>query len=220
MIKMRYLHLTMLASFTTLSTFTFASNPMCNNEDENMVFYYKCYAFSDDQFVQVYKHWPTFDDGTPYEDEGEIFWQSNTVRISRDESEFTKNGIIFKVYPYAAAYNCNYSVFRTDQFNVGDVNFHNYDQEFGVNFYNCGYNREYELSTPDTTFAQTEFQRFISKEDVISALLTRNIDELGPWKIYRKDGTLKFIGDVHGGYCMSNNGMKKTKKVTSAIYCK
>ncbi|MDD6091251.1 hypothetical protein [Hallerella sp.] len=38
--------------------------------------------------------------------------------------------------------------------------------------------------------------------------------------VYRADGTLKFMGFFDEGYCMSKDGMTRTKKVVHAMFCK
>ena len=42
------------------------------------------------------------------------------------------------------------------------------------------------------------------------------------WRVnvYRADGTLKFMGFFDEGYCMSKDGMTRTKKVVNAMFCK
>lgn len=195
-----------------------AGNPICDNYDKYQITIYNCLAFNDSQFVSAFMRWPTFSDGTPFETEGDILWNDKAVRISKNSRQYKKNGIVFKVYTMAATYGCDYVVFDAQKATVGDLDLGGY--AYGVNFYNCGFNNEIELDIPDTTFAETELQRSVSGMDLVNAMITGNMEEVAPWRIYRTDGTLKFIGDISDGYCMSRNGMKKTKKVTSAIYCK
>lgn len=197
-----------------------ADDILCENTDEGMTSVYECLALNDDEFVFLSKRWPTFSDGKPYDEEGTVTWSGKSRWVREKSTQFKKNGIVYVVYPVVAAYECDCIVFNTKEQTVADINFWDGINEYGRYYYNCGYRSEIELPHPDTTFAETEFQRYISAEDLIGVMLTGNIDEIGPWKIYRTDGTLKFVGDVHGGYCMSKNGMKKTKKVTSAVYCK
>lgn len=97
-----------------------------------------------------------------------------------------------------------------------------YDYTNGVNYFNCGLHN-IETDSSLVTFAQNEYQRHVLSElEALASVQSGENDlmEYGHWEIYRKDGTLRFVGDNHEGYCMSKNGIKKVKKVNSPIYCK
>lgn len=178
-----------------------------------MADYYGCIAFNDMQFMQFFEDEPTFSDGTPFGEEGNVFF-SEYKNDSKNESRFVKDGITYSVVP-KLQYSCDYEVFPSE--NLGDDFHMKYsDKKFTVN-YGCEYK---ECGKFDTTFAVTEFQKFIDTGELLVKALTKDFTEIEIWKFYRQDGTLKFTGDMHGGFCMSANGMKKTKRVTSPKYCK
>ena len=174
---------------------------------------YGCVAFNDMQFMKFFEDEPTFSDGEPYGEEGNIFF-NEFKKDSDGETRFVKDGITYSVCP-KLQYSCEYEVFPSEKLK-DDFRMEYSDKKFTAN-YGCEYKPSGKF---DTIFAVTEFQRFINVEELLMKALTKDLTELEFWKFYRKDGTLKFTGDIHGGYCMSANGMKKTKRVTSPKYCK
>jgi len=204
-----------LVAFLLTVALGFAKNPICDNEDKSRVFYYKCFSFGEDQFVSVKDGMPTFSDGTDMGSEGSSRWNNVTVRLCSEEKTYTKNGIVFSVCPIGA-FSCQYEVFKTDEVTIGDVDFRD-DGEYLINYYDCKYESTDVL---DTTYAQTDLQKRASMADLLGAVIRQDVGDFGEWKIYREDGTLKFVGSYYEGYCMSKNGMKQTKKVANAMFCK
>ena len=203
----------------------FAVNPICTNYDEQMTPFYGCYVFSDNQFVKVFKRWPTFSNGEPFPEEGEgVYWNDKAIWIPEyTGKQFTKNDIVFVTYNrHKMVYQCDYEVFNVNEVNIGEISFAGFDIEYGVNYFNCGLHN-IETDSSLVTFAQNDYQRHVLSElEALASVQSGENDlmEYGHWEIYRKDGTLRFVGDNHEGYCMSKNGMKKVKKVNSPIYCK
>lgn len=190
-----------------------ATNPICDNYDKSMSDYHGCVAFNDKQFMQFFEDAPTYSDGEPFGEEGSIRF-NEVINDTENESRFTKDGIVYSVRA-KLQYSCEYEVFPSA--NLADEFRMQYSDKKYVANYGCAYEANGKY---DTTFAETEFQKFINVEEMLIKALTKDFTELEFWKFYRQDGTLKYTGDIHGGFCMSANGMKKTKRVTSPKYCK
>lgn len=201
-----------LTALAILAGFCLAENPICSNKDKSMAFYHKCFAFNDFQFLSFYESYPSFSNGESYQDSGSVSFEKY-ARLADKSTTFEKKGITYKRYP-KAQYTCDYEVLEKKDVE-DDFNIEYTDIKYVVS-YGCEYQPINEF---DTAFAETEFQRMINAEELILKSLAKEFTEIELWKFYRKDGTLKFSGDEHGGYCMSANGMKKTKRVTSPAYC-
>lgn len=200
----------------------FAENPVCSNTDVEAITYEKenCLAFDDFRFIRFTVREPLFSDGTPMGDSGNIVFDH--YKYDDHEKRFTQNGIVYSVRP-KLRYTCTYDVYSLDSLDetvLSGVRFSN-GERFAT-YFGCVYSPSKKA---DTTFAETEFQRKLSAEDVYKffadALLNSgSAPTLAPWSFYRKDGTLKYVGDMRDGYCMNASGMKKTKRVSGPRFCK
>ena len=183
-----------------IAVFCLAQNPICNNYDIDLANIYECVAFSDNQFMTLFKRYPTFNNGEYYSDSGSVFFE-DFVWLEDTKVQFQKKGIVYDVYQ-KGQYSCNYIVLSKAE--MEEFGIKSYEHDYAVN-YGCQYDA---IDDFDTTFAETEFQR---RSEIFGVEF---------WKFYRKDGTLRFDGNKNGGVCLSENGMYETKKVTSPAYCK
>lgn len=200
-----------------------AENPVCSNSDKDALNYESadCLAFDDFRFIRFTVREPLFSDGTPMGDSG-IATFNEFRRDTEREKRFTQNGIVYSVTP-KLQYQCSYAVYELDMLEddaLDGIRFSN-GENFAI-YYGCFYGSS---KKSDTTFAETEFQRKLSAEDAYKLfadiLLNSSGDPtIAPWSFYRKDGTLKYVGDMRDGYCMNASGMKKTKRVSGPRYCK
>lgn len=206
--------LSIILTLIFTSVYCTAKNPICDNYDKDAVAYENCFSFNDWEFIRIFKDEPKFSNGTLMDSTGEVFFEEYK-RDVQNESRFTKDAIVYSIFP-KKQYICNYEKFPAENLN-DELNINvGYSAKFIVS-YECDYKLNGEK---DTSFAETEFQKRIKAEELIMQVLKQNFTELEEWKFYRNDGTLKFSGDMNGGYCMTANGMKKTKRVTSPKYCK
>ena len=196
-----------------LVTYAYSQNPICSNYDKSRSDYDGCFAYNATEFMEFFEYEPTFSDGMPYGEKGIVFW-NEFKDDSENETQFVRDGITFSVLP-KLQYSCEYEVFPSETLSE-KFNMKYSDKKFAVK-YSCEYKSN---GKADTNFAVTEFQKFIEVEELLLKALTKDFTGFDVWKFYRRDGTLKFTGDMHGGFCMSANGMKKTKRVTSPKYCK
>lgn len=217
-----------LAAILFFAINAFAGNPVCSNYDKSNITYKvaSCLAFDDFNFIQFTVREPLFDDGKEFGDSGVAVFEEYQSDKAK-EKRFSKDGIVFSVTP-KFQYNCNYSVYELEGLEddaLADIRFSN-GESFAI-YYKCFYAPSEKA---DTSFAETEFQRKISMEDLyrfMAEALVNAIDSnageistLAPWSFYRRDGSLKFVGNMRDGYCMNASGMKRTKRVSSPQYCK
>ena len=216
------------AAIFFLAINTFAKNPVCDNYTKSEISYgnASCLAFDNFRFIQFAVREPLFSNGTDMGDSGTASFEEYRLD-EKQEKQFSKDGIIFSVTP-KLQYKCNYSVYELEGLEddvLSNIRFSN-GENFAIN-YKCFYGPS---EKSDTSFAETEFQRKISPEDLYrfmaEALVTAmdsnagDISLLSPWSFYRQNGSLKFVGNMRDGYCMNASGMKRTKRVTSPKYCK
>lgn len=186
-----------LTALAILAGFCLAENPICSNRDKNIVPLKSCFAYNDFQFLQFFEDYPTDNSGNAFQDSGTAYFEKYTELVD-EATFFEKKGIIYKRYPNAQ-YTCNYQVVEIND-DADDFNLKITDFKYVVS-YGCEYR---PIDKFDTAFAETEFQK-------------KSYD--GLWQFYRKDGTLKFSGNKLGGYCMSTNGLKTTKRVSNPAFC-
>lgn len=188
---------------TALTGVAFPSNPICSNTDKSLVNLYKCYSFGESQFISLSDGLPTFSDGATMGREGSSRWENERIRLCDAEKTYKKNGIVFSICSIGV-YVCSYEVLKSDEVTIADLDFRYDGGEYLINYYDCKYEKSEML---DTTYAQTDLQR-------------KATGDIVEWKIYRADGTLKFMDFFDEGYCMSKDGMTRTKKVVHAMFCK
>lgn len=215
-----------------LSISAYAENLMCSTTDLNEIYSTKCYSFGD-EFLFVSNNWPQYDNGDEKPEVGATCFEKYVQ--GKKIKDFTQRGIRYRIFANHK-YCCKHEVFRTDTISWGDqnndyINLSPYGN-FGA-FYSECFPGEEEF--PDTTFATTPLQKEItqidvwnlafesSRSDAIKQLLvmiaTLKNNQI-PFKIYRKNGTVKYIGIVGFGLCMSKNGKKGIEFSEGPQFCK
>ena len=205
----------------------FADNPICDNTEEYQIYNTHCFSFGD-EFVFVSKNWPEYDNGEEKPEEGTTCFEKFRISENKDAKEFSKNGIHYATYALDQ-YCCKHQVFRTKETRWGDedngyMDF-SYYGTFGIFYSECEY-QESELAK--VLFAETKLQKPLDNVDVLNFTadakrmfgsgenammkigVLASIENNGetPFKIYRQNGSIKYIGGVSLGFCMSKNGKK------------
>ena len=205
----------------------FAGNPVCDNTEENQIYYTACYSFGD-EFVFVSKGWPEYDNGEEKPEEGTSCFEKFRISEEKNVEKFSQNGIHFELYALDQ-YCCKHQVFRTQETRWGDedngyTDF-SYYGTFGTFYSECEYQ---ESNRGKVLFAETKLQKPLDKVDILNFTadakrmfgsgenammkvgVLASIENNGetPFKIYRQNGSVKYIGGVSLGFCMSKNGKK------------
>lgn len=207
-------------------TTAYAGNPVCDNTEEYRIYETGCYSFGD-EFVFVSKNWPEYDNGEEKPENGTTCFEKFRISENKDVREFIENGIHYVAYALDQ-YCCKHQVFRTTETWVNENNGYldfSYYGNFGVIYLECEYQ---ESNRMRVQFAETKLQKPLDEVDFLNfgadvkktiastenammkvgllAALVEN-GEI-PFKIYRRNGTVKYIGGVNLGFCMSKNGKK------------
>lgn len=205
----------------------FAGNPVCDNTEEYQIYNTACYSFGD-EFVFVSKGWPEYDNGEEKPEEGTTCFEKFRISEEKNVEKFSQNGIHFELYALDQ-YCCKHQVFRTKETRWGNedngyTDF-SYYGTFGTFYSECKYQ---ESNRRKVQFAETKLQKPLDNVDVLNFTadakrifgsgenammkvgVLASIENNGetPFKIYRQNGSIKYIGGVSLGFCMSKNGKK------------
>lgn len=205
----------------------FAGNPVCDNTEEYQIYNTACYSFGD-EFVFVSEGWPEYDNGEEKPEEGTTCFEKFRISEEKNVEKFSQNGIHFELYALDR-YCCKHQVFRTEETRLGNedngyTDF-SYYGTFGTFYSECEYQ---ESNREKVLFAETKLQKPLDKVDILNFTadakrmfgsrenammkvgLLASIENNGetPFKIYRQNGSVKYIGGVSLGFCMSKNGKK------------
>ena len=221
------------------SVCSFADNPVCDNTEEYQIYEKRCYSFGD-EFVFVSKGWPEYNDGEEKTEEGTTCFEK--FRASEDENveKFSKNGIHYVVYALDQ-YCCKHKVFRTKEARWGNEDNgykdFSYYGTFGIFYSECEYQ---ESDRVKVQFAETKLQKPLDKVDGLNFItdvekvfgsrekamvkvgVLASLENKGEtiFKIYRQNGSVKYIGGVDLGFCMSKNGKKALDFAKGPSDCK
>lgn len=219
-----------------LCAYLFAANPICSNSEQDEIYRTKCYSFGD-EFVYIYQEWPEYDNGDEKPEEGITCFDKFKYSESQEVERFTRNGIQYGRVSLEQ-YCCNHQVFRTSETRWGnDVNgyidFSDYGN-YGVFYSSCNYQETEQI---DTVFMETSLQQPIDgveflnfsikmfdsgKSDMMKMFALAALADNGEmlFKIYRSNGTIKYMGGIHLGFCFSKNGKKVLNLVKGPKHCK
>ncbi len=218
-----------------------AENLICNNTEEYNITETGCYSFGD-EFVFVSDGKPKYEKDGNESETGLTCFDRFSFSANRKTKKFSKNGFHYDVW-MLDQYCCKYQIFRTNESrwgneNDGYVDFSIYGN-FGVFFSECEYQ---ETDLMDTIFTVTKLQKPFDEVDILN--LATNVGEMFgsrenammkiavlyslvekangnyPFKIYRQNGTLKYIGSVNLGFCMSKNGKRALDFTKGPLNCK
>ena len=212
-----------LLCFITVTAY--ADNPVCNNTDEIQIYNEKCYSFGD-EFVFISNDWPKYGDGGDMPEKDVTCFEK--FSYAGKVKSFTQYGVSYDIYSLNQ-YCCKHQVFQTRETrwgneNDGYVDFSVYGN-YGVFYSECEYQ---ESKRMDTSFAVTKLQKSFDEVDLLNlaadaekifgsrenaamkyALFVALVEKGEiPFKFYRPNGTVKYIGGKHLGFCMSKNGKK------------
>lgn len=225
--------------FCVITTTAFADNPVCDNTEEYLINTTGCYSFGN-EFVFVSQNWPEYDNGEEMPEEGTVCFEKFKISEDKDVEEFSKKGIRYATYALDQ-YCCKHQIFRTKETRWGNedngyTDF-SYYGTFGIFYSECEYQ---ESDRVKIEFAETKLQKPFDRVDVLnfavdaekmfgsgeSALMKlgvlASIENNGEtiFKIYRQNGSVKYIGGVNLGFCMSKNGKKALDFAKGPSDCK
>lgn len=206
-------------------TFLFAGNPVCDNVEEYGIYETGCYSFGD-EFVFIDKEWPEYDNGEEKPENGTTCFSKFKSSENRKQQKIQKDGLFYIVY-WLDQYCCKHQVFRTKETRWGNEDDgykdFSYYGKFGAFYSECEYQ---ETSRLDTAFSETKLQKPMDEIDILN--MTTDFEKVFgsrenammkvamlyslasnneiPFKIYRNNGSLKYIGGVHLGFCLCKNG--------------
>lgn len=216
-----------------------AKNPMCENTEKFQIHNTSCYSFGD-EFVFVSDAWPTFGNGDEMPEDGYICFDKFRVSENAKAKKIVRKGIVYGEVPLEQ-YCCNHQVFRTNETKYGNkddgyIDF-SYDGKFGVFYSECEYRG---VDKVRTLFWETEWQKSMDEVDFLN--LTTNVESIFgsresammkmaslaamakngaiPFKIYRKNKTVKYIGSPNLGFCVSKNGKRALDFAKGPEACK
>lgn len=215
-------YLFLLCAVTT----ALAGNPVCDNTEEYRIYETGCYSFGD-EFVFVSKNWPEYDNGEEMPEEGNTCFEKFRISEDKGAQKFAENGIHYVAYALDQ-YCCKHQVFQTKETwvneNNGYADFSHYGN-LGVIYWECEYQ---ESNRARLQFAETKLQKPLDEVDILNFTadikktfastenammkvgVLASLEKNGeiPFKIYRQNGTVKYVGGVNLGFCMSKNGKK------------
>lgn len=207
-------------------TIAFAGNLVCDNTEEYRIYEMGCCSFGD-EFVFVSENWPEYENGEEKPEEGTTCFEKFRISEDKGAREFVENGIHYVAY-VLDQYCCKHQVFRTKETWVNENNGYldfSYYGNFGVIYWECEYQ---ESNRVRLQFAETKLQKPLDEVDILNftadikktfASTENAVMKLGilvslaengeiPFKIYRQNGTVKYVGGVNLGFCVSKNGKK------------
>lgn len=214
----------------------FAITPVCSNTDESLIGSEMCYSFGN-EFVLTKEKWPKYSDGEEMQEEGSACWDDDYIYNLKKGKKFSRNGIRYAIVS-PKRYCCQYKVFQTAETTYGDVDF-SPGGNYGIFYSDCYFQ---DAEKKDTVFDINSLQQPLDELDVINMLgnfsesfgneasalvklagaqaMMSSMGGETPFKIYRKNKTLKYIGGVNMGICFSKNGKKILDFVRGPQYCK
>ena len=217
-------------------SFAVAENPVCENTEESQIYNTGCYSFGD-EFVFVSDAWPTYDNGDKKPEGGSTCFDKFRIPKNAKGKKIVRKGFVYGEFPLEQ-YCCNHWVFRTDTASYGNeyIDF-SYYGNFGAYYWNCEY---HGVDKVRTLFWETEWQKPMDEVDFLN--LTTNAENIFgsqenammkmatlaaiakndviPFKIYRKNKTVKYIGSPTLGFCMSKNGKRALDFAKGPEACK
>ena len=211
---------------------------MCENTEELFIHNTGCYSFGG-EFVFVSNTWPTFGNGDEMSEDGSTCFDKFRIPKNAKGKKIVRKGIVYGEFPLEQ-YCCDHQVFRTNETKYGNeedgyIDF-SYYGNFGAYYWNCEYHR---VDKVRTLFWETEWQKPMDEIDFLN--LTTNVENIFgsrenammktaalaaiaknniPFKIYRKNKTVKYIGSPTLGFCMSKNGKRALDFAKGPEACK
>lgn len=212
--------------------YSFAENPVCDNTERGKIYESHCYSLGD-EFIFFGKTWPEYKSGEKFPEEGSTCFDEFTISEVQNVEKISKNGIHYISYALGQ-YCCKHQVFHTTQRGYTEFSYYG---KFGTLYSECEY---YASDRVKVQFAETKLQKPIDKADVLnfftnvknmfgsteSAMVKLTLlasiekQEEMLFKIYRWNGTIKYIGGVNLGLCMSKNGKKALDFSEGSANCK
>ena len=213
-----------------------AENPVCENTEESQIYNTGCYSFGG-EFVFVSNAWPSYDNGDKKPEGGSTCFDKFRISKNAKGKKIVRKGFVYGEFPLEQ-YCCNHWVFRTDSASYGNeyIDF-SYYGNFGAYYWNCEY---HGVDKVRTLFWETEWQKPMDEVDFLN--LTTNAENIFgsqenammkmatlaaiakndviPFKIYRKNKTVKYIGSPNLGFCMSKNGKRALDFAKGPEACK